>query len=510
MASLIAEPELPYSELASRLRTLGWQWRSEAQSLPLLPGEPEHVVWGHAETETRLVYTLNPAVMLRVLSFAGPHAEGQRARAAAFVPHLAPDAVGELICAREAEACVLGMLAARELGLGAMLPLILARQEDEDELIARVASDVAAELPRAAAGQAKEQLRRALAGLSEASAAFSLLGDAALRRQVLRHAAATLRGDQLGGLHFLLQAALVDPDWELRVSALLLAGRQRLRAARDAIAALELPRDDRFGHGPRDRERLELLRRVVLDVLGGAGEPSEPLARHVFRCVLEGQSDRFDGVFLLVHALTTPLDLTLRPEPALPAHVRATELGFALARSGLPVVRVAPVASWLGDPDAPGNGSGLRRVVPSSGFFITTRPLSRAVVRWLRAGAAGPAGTARGDDAQDFAATYDEACALAAALSKLEGVALEPASPDQWELAVRGPDGRRHPWGNGLEANAGRRASPWGVVGACAGAAEWVRAADEPRLACGGPGLRCSERSTPDASAQLAVRLIVR
>lgn len=505
---MIADPELTYAELGSRLRALGWEWRREAKALPTLSGEPEHVVWAHADPEARLVYTFNPVVMLRVLAFSGPGAEAHRARTASFLPYLTVDAIADLIRADEVEPCLLGMFAARELGLALLLPLILARTDDADELIAQVASEVGRELPAVAAERVREVAERMLAGSTDPAALFSLLGDAALRRQVLRHAAATLTGDETLALRFLLQVGLADRDWEMRLSAMLLCGRLRMLSAREAIGGLALPEDDRYGHTPSDLERFRLLRRCVLAQLSGEHEPGEALARHAWRCITDGEDGTYDALFLLVHALTAPLKLE-PAEPALPAHVRATESGFALARSGLPVVRVAPVPCWLGDPEASSEvASPLRRVVPRAGFFMLARPLSRALVRWVRAGGGGPVGAARSGDGDDCPATLDDARAIVRALAAIEGASIELPGADQWELAARGPDGRRYPWGNGREPNPRRRMSPWGLAGMTGGLLEWARVAGDGAVGCGGATLLCSERHVVQPSELLLIRPI--
>lgn len=504
---MIADPELPYAELADRLRALDWQWRGEAQSLPTIPGEPEHVVWGHEDPDALLVYTFNPAVAFRVLALSGPGAEVHRARLASAVPHLADDAVAALIGSADVASCVRGLFAARELGLAMALPLVYARVDDADDLIAQLAAEVAQELPEAVATRARERLEATRAPDGEASPAslLALLGEPALRRQVLRHAAATLTAEQRPALRFLLELGLADADWEVRATAMVLCGRVELTAARDAVAALALPADDRFGHSPRDLDRLALLRRVVLARLDGAHPPDDGAARHAWQCVVDGQDGVFDAVFLLVHALTAPLALETSDAAPLPAGVEVTAAGFRLARSRLPVVRVAPVPCWLGDPDT---ANPLRRVVPQRAVFVAARPLSRALARWIRAGAHGPAPDAGEGD--DDAVPLADALELCGALAALEGAAVELPGADQWEMAARGPDGRRYPWGNGLEPGPEHRASPWGLVGMTGGPAQWVRPSGARALACGGPSLACSERRACDPSERLAVRPVVR
>lgn len=494
MTSLIADPDLSYAELAGRLRALDWEWRSESQEMPTIPGEPEWVVWGLEGSETSLVYSFNPVVRLRVLAFSGPDADKQRGRVASFLPHLTAADVAELLTSTETEPILLGLFAARELALAELQPLVLALTMQDEELVARVARQVVERLPPLKI----DELRASLFGPempdTDRLGIFSRFAGATIRRQVIRVAGRRREAHERMAIEFLVETGLKDPDWEVRASAMLVAARQGLDGMTEAVATIELPEDEHFGHSELDRSRLEALRAGALRRLRGEPSPRDPDNRHAWDCVLDQVQGRFDGLFLLAYALSTPFEPGAEPTSVPPGMV-ASDQGLVLAKSRLPLAWVAPVPCWLGDPDGGGElPNPLRRVVPSSGFFIARRPLSRATVKWILAGGKGPSGIADGHEDADHCCDILEAKRVLESLEALEGCSLRLPTADQWEIAARGPDGRRFPWGNGLEPGAEPGLSPWGLERMGGAHPHWTATEDGGPVACGGSDLRCDHR----------------
>ncbi|HEU5072718.1 MAG TPA: hypothetical protein VFU02_01060 [Polyangiaceae bacterium] len=502
MESLVVAPEFEYSTLAGRLRALGWQWRREAQVPPTVPGEPEYVVWQSGDEQCRLLYTFNPVIFFRVLQFSGASAAAERQRVASFVPHLNVARVSEHLQAEDIETCLLGLFAARELELFMLLPRVHELSFHDDALVVEFASEVEASLENMLLVRAREAVQEfARSGFDEAPALS--FGGAALRRQVLRRAAVTLGGSQLPGLHFLLRTGLSDPDWEVRASAVILAARTGFTAAREQVAATDFAGLDLALIDAGDRELLVLVHEEAVAMLGRQHEPVEPARRHVWRCILKGEDGNFDASFRLVHSLTVPLELEPR-DASLPPGVVATDRGFALARSGIPLVRVAPSPCWLGHADGPSEPSNpFRRVVPQKSFFVARGALAaNTIARLLNRRE-----SSISEEALEL--TSAEADQVIEVLAELEGAMIALPRPDQWEIAARGSDGRRYPWGNHRQAEPGASASPWGVAGLDRGVREWVRSAEGQLMTCGGGDGCCSQRHFAEAGGRYALRPVV-
>jgi formylglycine-generating enzyme required for sulfatase activity len=70
--------------------------------------------------------------------------------------------------------------------------------------------------------------------------------------------------------------------------------------------------------------------------------------------------------------------------------------------------------------------------------------------------------------------TFEQAERLCEALSRVENVPLRLPTADEWEMAARGPDGRRFPWGNLPQEGGEQYPSPWGVENLVGDVPEWT------------------------------------
>jgi Sulfatase-modifying factor enzyme 1 len=357
------------------------------------------------------------------------------------------------------------------------------------------------------------RLREERAARPGRSALFPKLGDAAMRRQVVRWIGSEYRAATPGILE-VLRAALDDADWEVRASAMLVTVRLRAAELRSALKEVVLPSAHQLGLDLRDARLLLAIREIGVEALDAAGE-ADPVAaverrlagvpHELVRLVLVHEPARRDRDWLLLHALAAPLTLAQPlPEP-LPAGIIVRER-HALLADALFMTWVSPVPHILGDdrPDA-AVVNPIREHVPA-GFFIARRPLSaeaierlgvRAPARRVPRAEAIAARLARTPDAP-LVVSRDEALALCEAIAHRTGAAVEPPSADELECAARGTDGRRYPWGNGLQRLVGGDRGPHGMERFAVPVAQWSGSHDPSGvpLVLGGPAsLRCGERS---------------
>ncbi len=280
----------------------------------------------------------------------------------------------------------------------------------------------------------------------DAYQAFDATLDAHDRRQVLRWMMYDQEASN-AAIEAVLQAALVDPDWEVRASALIAVARFRVLQLTEQVAACPLPRVSRLGPVRLDRQMLYAVKQAVLWSFSGESlEQSPPDGIkpwrwwHIRRLVLGLPPADRDHAFLLVHSLTTPLPAAPRPA-VLPPGVEETSTGFRLSDSDMELAWVPPLPHWLGDEGIETNP--LRRYTPD-GFFITRDPVRQGETPLLT----------------DYAAAQQQLQALGMQV----GARLSLPTVAQWEATARGPDGRRFPWGNGHDATWFWRASPWGLL----------------------------------------------
>lgn len=420
---LLPDPERPYSALRDDLVRLGWVWDDEPQTLPLVPGEPEWVSYRHP-AGGRLRYEFNPAVWLRQIQAEGP---AHCLEALGGLPRLLPDDVARLLDSGATEAVVRGLFAVRALQWLPLLPRVVALRGHPDEFVRRVAADVAATLPGEAVSEAWERLRALRTAYPDRSALLTVL-PAADRRQVLRWLGADFREADENVLAA-LRSGLADDDAEVRATAALVAA--RLRAT--SIA----PTVDRLGVPPIFADAVARARAALV-----AGTQ-------------RGLPDVVDDATLLLSALVEPLPL-VPPPGDLPRHLRVDDGRVRLARSGVEVALVPAVPHWLGGGGGPEQP---RRLTPRP-FAVATAPVGAAVARMV--GLDVP-------ESEPLLLDAVQAPDLARRIASLEDVPVALPTDDQWECALRGPDGRRFPGGNECFEPA---LSPWGAL--AVPGPEWV------------------------------------
>ncbi len=319
----------------------------------------------------------------------------------------------------------------------------------------------------------------------------------------------------------MLQNGLSDPDWEVRAAAMIIAVRSHVPEVADLINTLNLPHTRKEGLSHLDLRIVHDLHQAAKQCLGkrqipeDTAEPPtdrETMAIHMLRCVAGLPTRWHDQIYLWSIALTQPLDVIRLPE-ALPAGVVREDTRFYLERTRLELAWIAPVAHWLGS-DADNLTFGSQQALPNTirqyrsneGFFISRWPVTANFLRPLI-----PASVfAEYPEMPEYAAmTWLQAQQVCAALTDREGIPITLPTPEMWEMAARGPDARRYPWGNGLVRHFEEYPSPWGAMAMFGMLAQWTsgQTAEQQPVFCGSPQHRhCAWHTSASDRTVLAVR----
>jgi hypothetical protein len=276
------------------------------------------------------------------------------------------------------------------------------------------------------------------------TAAFAIPGWRREKLQMLRWLAHD--GVAGPGVEAMLAAALGDDDWEIRVTAMLAAARLSAEPLAAAVARIALPEQPEDGVTSHERRALLALRDAVLARLGMPRD--RPTPKGIAEAVDGDVAGLPPGLDAFVYALTHPLpDMVLAPPEM--AAVESGSAGPMLADGSL-LAWVPPVPHWLGEAEirSAWRPNPPRRETPAAGFYIDAEP--------------------RGE------ATLAEAEAAATVVADRLGLPVALPSQTQWEMAARGPDGRRFPWGANARPQARMDLSPWNVAGVTGGPGEWT------------------------------------
>lgn len=521
--AVVVRPEVPLSEIDRTLSALGWTRRADPYAPePIIPDEPELAAWSHESRGETITYGFNPAISLRVLSFRSP---GLVEALSLELPTLHDDDIRELLQSPRTESVLLGIAAARELDAIPLLGEISRLTSHSDATVAQAARACADQLFRSATTVGGNWVARERREHPGQSILFKYAGDARTKRQIIRwliHDRAAAPASNASVIE-VLSTALQDDDWEVQVTAMLAIGRLRVAQLRSMVDKLRLPSTGATGLSRADCHLLSAARSVVLAYLNGKFAETrleETLTRmpgipvNFARCVLGLPFEPMDAACLLITSLTTPVPEVADTPEELPKGIVHGVNGLELTATSIEMIWIPAVPHWLGNERDKENGAHpIGRVVPEHGYFIAKRPLTTSQIHSLTGSV--PSAT----PLERALASYDVALQWCELLSRRSGAFVTLPTPDMWEMAARGPDGRRYPWGNNLERESFMRdptrirttASPWGVLEAVGLAAQWTSPGlDTEPVLCGVPGtFHVSARAVADDKAMYVVRPVV-
>lgn len=308
-----------------------------------------------------------------------------------------------------------------------------------------------------------------------------------------------LSGDRSGQLHALRQlpiairfvpkafagilaSALTDADWEIRATAMLTAARLGAADLAPAIARIDFPEDPALGIGRHENRILLALRDAALAMLG---QPRGKALPDGLIDAIEGEETALPAdVGAFVHSLVAPLPRDIAQPPPT-AGVELTPQG-PQTTDGRLLAWVPPSAYWLGHRAQPrGEPNPARRIALTQGFYIEAEAREPA--------------------------TLAEACAAAAAQARNLARSAHLATSEEWEMAARGSDGRRYPWGQNADPALRVDLSPCGMADIIGGPGEWLSdAAPEGRgvTTSGARSSLLSARASAAAGDRKAFRLV--
>jgi hypothetical protein len=359
------------------------------------------------------------------------------------------------------------------------------------------------------------------------SVAFKDQGDARMRRQIIRWLGREYH-EATPSIVDTLRAALTDPDWEVRASAIIVSARIRAQALHGVVRTTTLPAANEHGLSERDIRVLVASRIIAAESLASANPDDMDRAqvilrqlsdapRHLVRSVLGLSVEQHDSAWLLLHALATPNELAEPLPDPLPRGLTLSDQHAWLA-GVVELCWVSPQMHLLGGDHVQRQPTAdVREFTPAGGFFIARRPLTAAAALQLGLGPF-PSATERSNGARPagapdapLALSHADAASLCESISARIGAAVSLPTADELECAARGTDGRRFPWGNGLDKLDGQARSPHGIERFAAPLAQWTDTFDGTGapLVLGGPhSPHCAGRA-PSLDVN-AVRPVVR
>jgi hypothetical protein len=276
---LIVAPEIGFGEIEQAIQGMGLlPGPDSAATAPTITGEREFAYWTAPEDGSRVHYSFNPAVFLRVLTFSGRSAIRWHAAVSGVLTGLGPREITALLQSSSRRELLLGLYAAAELRAVGLIADVEALRVHTDRRVSQTAAQVVEKLVLALVSVGADQLLASQRRHPDRSAVFAHLGDAGTRRETLLWLIHDGHGSSPETVK-VLRSGLVDPDWRVRVTAMFVAARLKLKVLWQEVRQMELPANSRCGLNANGRSLLRAARNAILSELAGEPLPDDDSAR---------------------------------------------------------------------------------------------------------------------------------------------------------------------------------------------------------------------------------------
>jgi hypothetical protein len=275
---IVVQPASSFSAIAAALEGAGFvAIPGSTSAAPLVPGEPEYATWHLPDTDAFASYSCNPVFRLRVLRFSGDAVLAPMASARARLAVLGGADLVALLGSPDPREQLCGIHAAVELSAFELVGEIEALRIGPERTVTAAAARAVEQLSLALLELGAERIAAENARRPGYSMLFTRLGDADTRRAMLLELLAD-GGDADEDTCAVLRSGLIDPDWQVRLTAMLVAVRLGAAAVGPEVRALGST-DTRLDR--RHRSALAAARKAAMAELARvqAAPPSDEKAR---------------------------------------------------------------------------------------------------------------------------------------------------------------------------------------------------------------------------------------
>lgn len=264
---IVLQPGSTFAAIGAALERAGFIPVPDAQSAaPLVPGEPEYAAWHVPGADARASYSCNPVIGLRVLGFSGGAVAEPMAAARGMLAALDSADLAVLLASPDPREQLCGIHAAVELSAFGLIGAIEALRIGPERAVTAAAARAVEQLSLALLEIGAERIAQERARRPGHSFLFTRIAEPETRRAMLLDLLAEC-GVADAETCAVLRSGIEDPDWRVRVTAMLAAVRLGARDVGGDIRALDFADT---GLDRRHRSALGAARKAALAELADA------------------------------------------------------------------------------------------------------------------------------------------------------------------------------------------------------------------------------------------------